>query len=55
LVRNYYDNNFGNNFYKPYEKMIYKLLKKFSSWLDYKLWRHELKLKIKRHKKEGDL
>jgi hypothetical protein len=35
--------------------MIYKLLKKFSSWLDYKLWRYELKLKIKRHKKEGDL
>ena len=55
LVRNYTYNSFGYNFYKPHEKMIYKLLKKFSSWLDYKLWRHELKLKIKRHKQEGDL
>jgi hypothetical protein len=55
LVRNYYHNNFGNNFYKPHEKMIYKLLKKFSSWLNYRLWRHELKLKIKRFKKEGKI
>jgi hypothetical protein len=35
--------------------MIYKLLKKFSSWLNHRLWRHELKIKAKRFKKEGKL
>ena len=58
LVRNYTYSSSGNNFYKPYEKkiiMIYKLLKKFSSWLNYRLWKHEVKLKIKRFKREGKI
>jgi hypothetical protein len=55
LVRDHTYNSSWNNFYKPYEKMIYKLLKKFSSWLNYKLWKHEVKLKTKRFKKEGKL
>ena len=55
LVRDHTYNSSWNNFYKPYEKMIYKLLKKFSSWLNYRLWKHEVKLKTKRFKKEGKL
>ena len=30
--------------------MIFNLIKKFSSWLDYWVWRQELKRKIKRNK-----
>ena len=31
--------------------MIFNLIKKFSSWLDYWIWRQELKRKIKRNNK----
>jgi hypothetical protein len=31
-------------------KMLFNLIKKFSSWLDYWIWRQELKRKIKRNK-----
>ena len=31
--------------------MLFNLIKKFSSWLDYWIWRQELKRKIKRNKK----
>jgi hypothetical protein len=31
--------------------MIFNLIKRFSSWLDYWIWRQELKRKIKRDKK----
>jgi hypothetical protein len=30
--------------------MIFNLIKKFSAWLDYWIWRQELKRKIKRNK-----
>jgi len=30
--------------------MLFKLIKKFSSWLDYWIWRQELKRRIKRNK-----
>ena len=30
--------------------MIFNLIKKFSYWLDYWIWRQELKRKIKRNK-----
>ena len=30
--------------------MIFNLIKRFSSWLDYWIWRQELKRKIKRNK-----
>lgn len=31
--------------------MIFNLIKRFSSWLDYWIWRQELKKKIKRNSK----
>ena len=31
--------------------MIFNLIKRFSSWLDYWIWRQELKKKIKRNNK----
>ena len=31
--------------------MIFNLIKRFSSWLDYWIWRQELKRKIKRNNK----
>ena len=31
--------------------MLFNLIKKFYSWLDYWIWRQELKRKIKRNKK----
>ena len=34
---------------------MFRLLKKFSSWLDYKLWLFEVKKRAKRYKKEGKL
>ena len=30
--------------------MIFNLIKRFSSWLDYWIWKQELKRKIKRNK-----
>ena len=29
--------------------MLFRLIKKFSSWLDYWIWRQELKRRIKRN------
>jgi hypothetical protein len=34
---------------------MFRFLKKFSSWLDYKLWLFEVKKRAKRYKKEGKL
>ena len=34
---------------------MFNLIKKFSAWLDYKIWRWELRKRIKRYKKEGKL
>jgi hypothetical protein len=31
------------------------LLRKFSAWLDYKIWRFELQNRVKRYRKEGKL
>jgi hypothetical protein len=31
--------------------MIFNLIKKFSSWLNYWIWRQELKKRIERNKK----
>ena len=33
--------------------MIFKLIKKFSSWLDYKVWLYEVRKRAKRYKKAG--
>jgi hypothetical protein len=33
--------------------MIFNLIKKFSSWLDYWIWKQELKKRIQRDKKNG--
>jgi hypothetical protein len=34
---------------------MFNLLKRFSSWLNYKLWKCEIKKRAKRYKKEGKL
>jgi hypothetical protein len=33
--------------------MIFKLIKKFSSWLNYKVWLYEVRKRAKKYKKEG--
>jgi len=35
-----------------YLQMIFNLIKRFSSWLDHKIWRWELRKRIKRNDKK---